>query len=285
MLYRMILSTNPNTALVTRILGAYFALPDSHVTDNIRQGKVLRCVSFLDGILGLPVGTARRALRGLHSLFLIPSSNEKKMTPYHASLYDFLCSRSRSRGFFLDNKRHHEDLLERCLNIILEDLNGSKWCHDPHSVLYSSRCWHNHFMETTSSAQVNLLTSFLGQIRDLLTPQEFLKHPIMNKRIHGILDFLSALSRVYPGSGEYPRGSSYLTDTCKSVTNTLLLSVFDPTLQSRQFYNTGGSAYVSQHSSVSGPCPKVIHIQSTLGAVMRALTNPALPWSLLPQMD
>ncbi|KAJ7074584.1 hypothetical protein C8F01DRAFT_30510 [Mycena amicta] len=110
MLYRMILSTNPNTALVTRILGAYFALPDFN---GMAITFEPRCISFLDGILDLPVGTSRRALRGLHSLFFIPSSDEEKITPYHASLHDFLSNRSRSREFFLDNKHHREQLFER----------------------------------------------------------------------------------------------------------------------------------------------------------------------------
>ncbi|KAJ7074684.1 hypothetical protein C8F01DRAFT_1044016, partial [Mycena amicta] len=202
-LYRMILSTNPNTALVTRILGAYFALPDSfiNVTNNIRPGKVLRCISFLDGILGLPVGTTRRALRGLHSLFYIPSTDEMKMTPYHASLYDFLCSRRRSREFFLDSKHHHKHLLERCLSIILGDLDGSKWHRDPHSASYSSQRWYNHFVDTMTSAQ--LLTSFLGRVQGLLAPQAFSNYASMDTRIHGIIDFLNSLDAlsltiVYP---------------------------------------------------------------------------------------
>ncbi|KAJ7074618.1 hypothetical protein C8F01DRAFT_1242847 [Mycena amicta] len=131
LLYRMILSTNPNTALVTQILGAYFALPDSFIH------PIERCISFLDGILGLPVGTVRRALRGLHSLFFIPSNDKMKMTPYHASLHDFLCSRSRSREFFLDSERHHEHVLERCLEIIFSDLNGSNRHCDPDRYVFT----------------------------------------------------------------------------------------------------------------------------------------------------
>ncbi|KAJ7074629.1 hypothetical protein C8F01DRAFT_31304 [Mycena amicta] len=284
MLYRMILSTNPNTALVTRILGAYFALPDTsvHRANAIRQGRVLRCISFLDGILGLPVGTVRRALRGLHSLFFIPSTDKMKMTPYHASLHDFLCSRSRSREFFLNSERHHEHVLERCLEIIFSDLNGSNRHCDPDSATYSSRHWHNHLVDTMTSAQ--LLVSFLGRLQDLLTPQEFSNYASMDTRIHGIIDFLcslDALTIVYPGREH--RRASYLTNARNKLANTLLLTVFDPTSDSRQFYDTGGSECFSEHSLVLWSCPKVIHIQSTLGAIMRALTNQVPPWLQLPQ--
>ncbi|KAJ7074595.1 hypothetical protein C8F01DRAFT_30580 [Mycena amicta] len=264
-LYRMILSTNPNIALVKRILGAYFALPD----DYIHPGR--RCISFLEGILGLPVGTVRRALRGLHSLFFIPSSDEMKMTPYHASLHDFLRSRSRSREFFLDSERHHEHLLERCLEIILSDLNGSNRHCDPDSVTYSSQRWYIHLVDTMTSVQ--LLTSFLGRLQDLLAPQEFSNYARMDTRIDGIIDFLKTLPE-----GHEHQQASYLTNCRNKLANTLLLTVFDPTSESRQFYATGGSEYFSEHSFVPWPCPKVIHIKSKLGAVMRALTI-ALQWS------
>ncbi|KAJ7074624.1 hypothetical protein C8F01DRAFT_970318 [Mycena amicta] len=147
-LYRVILSTNPNTALVKRILGAYFALPDTaHITNNVTAIRAndkfefeLRCISFLEGILGLSAGNVRRAVRGLHSLFFIPSTDKEKMTPYHASLHDFLSSRSRSREFFLDSEHHHEHLLECCLNIILGHLDGSKWHNHLHRYLFHSWC-------------------------------------------------------------------------------------------------------------------------------------------------
>ncbi|KAJ7056921.1 hypothetical protein C8F01DRAFT_338341 [Mycena amicta] len=281
MLYRTILSTNPNTVLVTRILGAYFALPDRfiRVGNDIRPGKALHCISFLEGILGLPVGTVRRTLRSLHSLFFIPSTDEVKITPYHASLYDFLSSESRSREFFLDSKCHHEHLLERCLEIILSNLDGSNRHCDPHSAAYSSQRWYTHFVDTRTRAQENVLTLFLGQLQDLLTPQEFSNYASMDTRIHGIIDFLNAPSRVY---AEY---HSTASDARTRLSNTLLLTLFNPTPETRQFYNTGESAYFSEHPSASEPpCPKVIHIQSTLGAVMRALTDAAPPWRL-PQLD
>ncbi|KAJ7074563.1 hypothetical protein C8F01DRAFT_1010948, partial [Mycena amicta] len=234
----MILSTNPNTALVTRILGAYFALPDSFIdfTDDILQNKTPRCISFLEGILGLPVGTARRALRGLHSLFFIPSTDDLKMMPYHASLHDFISSRSRSREFFLDSKRHHEHLLECCLNITLGHLDGSKWHNDPHSAAYSSRYWYKHLVDAMTSAQ--LLTSFLGRLQDLLAPQEFSNYASMDTRIDGIIDFLNSLSWVYPGREH--RQVSYLTNARNRLATTLLLTVFDPTSESRQFYDSWG---------------------------------------------
>ncbi|KAJ7074617.1 hypothetical protein C8F01DRAFT_31023 [Mycena amicta] len=90
---------------------------------------------------------------------------------------------------------------------------------------------------------------------------------------------------VYPGR-EHRR--AYLTNARNKLANTLLLTVFDPTLESRQFYDTGGTMYFSDHSSVLGPacqCAKVMHIQSTLGAVMRIFARPTLPWFRRPALQ
>jgi hypothetical protein len=117
-LYKFILSVNPNTPLLVRILGAYFALP------KIRAGYGVRSVSFLDDILGLPCGTTRLALRGLHSLFLIPESDTLSISVHHASLQDFLCNPERASCFFLDVPRHQAELFRRCIKIVQDGLEN-----------------------------------------------------------------------------------------------------------------------------------------------------------------
>ncbi|KAJ7074614.1 hypothetical protein C8F01DRAFT_1361215, partial [Mycena amicta] len=127
---------------------------------------------------------------------------------------------------------------------------------------------------------IQLLTSFLGRLQDLLAPQEFSNYVSMDTRIRGIIDFLRSLDAplnlVYPGR---EHRWAYLTNARNRLANTLLLTVFDPTSESRQFYNRWGSVYFSEHSELA--CPKVLHIQSTLGAVMRELTIPVLFWRRL----
>jgi hypothetical protein len=113
-LYTHILSANPNVALLVRILGAYFAIPEPE--------SRRRCVSFVDDILGVERGSVRLALRGLQSLLLIPASDEDQISVYHASLQDFLCNPERAGRFFLDIPQHHEELFSRCIRVVRDTL-------------------------------------------------------------------------------------------------------------------------------------------------------------------
>jgi hypothetical protein len=115
-LYSLILCANPNTCLLVRISGTYFAIRDPR---NNNQG----CVSFLDDMLSLPRGSVRAALRGLHSLLVIPDSDDAYIQVYHASLQDFLLNPDRAGDFFLDMHLHHAELLKRCLYIIQDSIN------------------------------------------------------------------------------------------------------------------------------------------------------------------
>ncbi|KAJ7836863.1 hypothetical protein B0H13DRAFT_2368517 [Mycena leptocephala] len=98
-LYSFILATNPNVSLLVQILGAYFGVRERN-----------SCLSFLDDIVGLVRGSARFALRGVHSVLFIPDSDDQQIRVHHASLYDFLSSPTRARGFFLDMNHHHKAL-------------------------------------------------------------------------------------------------------------------------------------------------------------------------------
>ncbi|KAJ7062053.1 hypothetical protein C8F01DRAFT_1251871 [Mycena amicta] len=124
-----------------------------------------------------------------------------------------------------------------------------------------------------TSAHVNILTSFLGQLQDFLTPQEFSNYAIIEMRIENIINFLNTLFLVLPKLEPGQLRVSYLVNARKRLVNTLFLTVFNPTSESRQFYDMWSSLHFSEHSVGSRPCPKVIHIQSTLGTVMRALIS------------
>lgn len=113
LLYHQILSANPDTPLVVRVLGAYFVL--------LNGGR--KCtIWFLQSLLGLPPGVARLALSGLHSILSIPTSDELAISVHHASLWDYLTNQTRSQEFFLDMVRHNGDLSLRCLSIVQESL-------------------------------------------------------------------------------------------------------------------------------------------------------------------
>jgi hypothetical protein len=118
-LYTFIISANPNTSLLVRILGTYFAIPE-------RDTNRTHCVSFLDDILGLTNGTVRFALRGLHSLLFIPDSDQHRIWLHHASLHDFLFNPGRAGNFFLNMNYHHEELSARCFSLVLFQLQHPK---------------------------------------------------------------------------------------------------------------------------------------------------------------
>ena len=108
-LYIQILSTNPNTSRLLRILGALLILsaPPS--------SKLLETLLFLErGDVGL-------TFRGLHSILDIPDSVRDPPLPIrvlHASLSDFLMDCTRSGKFFVDVRTYHADLTRCCLRIM-----------------------------------------------------------------------------------------------------------------------------------------------------------------------
>ncbi|KAJ6505664.1 hypothetical protein C8R47DRAFT_133759 [Mycena vitilis] len=136
-LYSSILSQNPDISLVIRILGAFFAIPDP---DN----PTTHCVEFLDNILGLERGTVRFALRGLHSMLFIPDSDGGRIRVHHASFHDFLSNPTRAGQFYLAPEAHHTELLERCLTVIVDSIEGSHPSNTlyVHSTFYSFHLRH-----------------------------------------------------------------------------------------------------------------------------------------------
>ncbi|KAF5367880.1 hypothetical protein D9615_010478 [Tricholomella constricta] len=102
-LYTQILSTNPNTDLLVRILGAIFIdLPSIEYAD-----KAIRDPKVIERIFDLKKGAVRSALRGMHSLLRVLHDTVES---YHASSYDFLFDKDRAGRFFIDSAEHHADI-------------------------------------------------------------------------------------------------------------------------------------------------------------------------------
>ncbi|KAJ7652818.1 hypothetical protein DFH06DRAFT_1205782, partial [Mycena polygramma] len=140
-LYSSILSQNPDVSLVVRILGAFFAIPDP---DN----PTTHCVEFLDNILGLERGTVRFALRGLHSILFIPDSDGGRIRVHHASFHDFLSNPARAGQFYLAPEAHHTELLERCLSVIVDSIEGSHFSSTLMS--YAHKEWTKHYIPSSN---------------------------------------------------------------------------------------------------------------------------------------
>ncbi|KAJ7134170.1 hypothetical protein C8R46DRAFT_923378 [Mycena filopes] len=117
-LYSFILSANPNVPRVLDILGVWVTAPVCNT-------------KFLDEILGLRPGSARSALRGLHSLLLIPNSDRRHIRLHHASIRDFLLSRHRAGIYFLDIQKHRDNLVLKYLSGIRAYFDSPEGHHPP----------------------------------------------------------------------------------------------------------------------------------------------------------
>ncbi|KAJ7451530.1 hypothetical protein FB451DRAFT_1051340 [Mycena latifolia] len=105
-LYSSIVSTNPDTESVLRILGAVLILTDQ------------ASISVIEGLLGLEAGDVALTLNGLHSLLHVPQRSSQCITFYHASLPDFLLDATRSRNFYIDAAFHHSCISRSCIRMV-----------------------------------------------------------------------------------------------------------------------------------------------------------------------
>ncbi|KAJ7464087.1 hypothetical protein FB451DRAFT_454223 [Mycena latifolia] len=185
-LYTFILSANPNVSLLVRILGTYFATP----------GHWTQCVSFMDEFLGLPRGSVRIALRGLHSLIFIPDADDRRIHIHHASLQDFFWNPKRAGPFFLDMNQHHEQVAKLCFSIVHDSV-----VHPDHHASatsgYSHRHWRNHYVSATDHH--GYLQKCLTSFQDCLHPERLKilcrDAKAMTRRFLNMIDFLEAMDK------------------------------------------------------------------------------------------
>ena len=111
-------------------------------------------------------------LHHLHSLLLIPDSEEGPIKTFHKSLPDFLTDpeRCKDKQFFVDPPVHHTELLFSCLNLMKKRLKRNICNLDDHAVLsrvkdlsthqkshigdalgYACRFWTKHLIKTPNS--------------------------------------------------------------------------------------------------------------------------------------
>ncbi|KAJ6580003.1 hypothetical protein DFH09DRAFT_1029932 [Mycena vulgaris] len=178
-LYTHILSTNPNTSLMMRALGTYFAIPNP-------EDVATHCVGFLDCILSVRRGSVRFALRGLHSILFIPDADDHRIRVHHASLPDFLSNPARARRFHLSKREAHLDLTRHCFSIVMSSVQH------PEQDLFlsvSPFCFFDFRREVTS-LQIGLCAQALVQslhfrprakLYDTSLPSMFPRHPFRHR--------------------------------------------------------------------------------------------------------
>ncbi|KAG7094211.1 hypothetical protein E1B28_006663 [Marasmius oreades] len=102
-LYHIILSTHPEQAILLSILSAILLLPE-----RFRNPK------FIEILLGFSPGEVDLSLRGMHSVLDIRGATDD-IRVYHTSFTDYLCTKSRSAEFYINEPRQRDFLACRWL--------------------------------------------------------------------------------------------------------------------------------------------------------------------------
>ncbi|ESK94148.1 nwd2 [Moniliophthora roreri MCA 2997] len=109
-LYRQILSSNPQRSKVRDVIWAIALLPPQHGMGTEPE--------YIEAFLLLPKGDVISTLRGMHSILEIGGPRDIIRT-FHASFHDFLLDKSRSGYFFMGNKQKQYSFLAcRTLRIL-----------------------------------------------------------------------------------------------------------------------------------------------------------------------
>ena len=101
-------------------------------------------VRALSDLLGAPgISTA---LRSLHSLLLVPTSEVAPVCIFHKSFPDFLMDQGRCKDsrFFIDPSTHHMEILLSCLNLMKARLKKNICGLDDHAILSEIEDLYDH---------------------------------------------------------------------------------------------------------------------------------------------
>jgi len=128
----------------------------------------VKALSDLLGVPGIPT-----TLRSLHSLLLVPDSQEDPIHTFHKSFPDFLTDKKRCKDkwFFVDPTVYHAEILLSCLNLMGKRLKRNICNLDDHAVLgeaqdlssckkgcigealeYACQFWTSHLLEIPGSS-------------------------------------------------------------------------------------------------------------------------------------
>ena len=154
-LYKQVLSAALRTPNSRRVIGTVMLLRQS-----------LK-ISALAQLLQLTPAALRHALRGCHSILIIPDEDDKDIKRYHASLHDFLMDHHRSHDYFIDPEQH-ETITQGCLHIMASGLDHNTINDDP--LWYACQYWCHHFSARLSSGRVSAITKspFGLEVKDLV---------------------------------------------------------------------------------------------------------------------
>ncbi|RXW14147.1 hypothetical protein EST38_g11706 [Candolleomyces aberdarensis] len=132
-LYNGILEACPNVEIMLQVLGEVMCLDYGASAHSDRW-------PLLDGLSTRSPGESYQALRGLHSV--VDVENLRQPQPlFHPSFHDFLTSRSRSGGFYINTPSVHAQLLYKCIDCLdAQDRKSDRY-------LYAKLAWRPHLAE------------------------------------------------------------------------------------------------------------------------------------------
>ncbi|KAJ8695212.1 hypothetical protein PTI98_007826 [Pleurotus ostreatus] len=141
-LYSQILSKCLNTPDLRRVINAIlFAVRPLSLHD-------------LDLLLRLEPGDARTALYDLSSVFVVPQDDSRPARLFHPSFYDFITSKSRSAGFYLDPLVGQSQMASACLKHVYRfceasDSQKAEFVNEQRPlVTYACQQWTSHLRES-----------------------------------------------------------------------------------------------------------------------------------------
>ena len=141
--------------LYKQVLSAALRSPNSRrVVGTITLLRRSLTISALAQLLQLTPAALRYALRGCHSILIIPDEDDKDIKSYHASLRDFLIDHDRSYDYFVGPEQH-EAITQHCLCIMVSGLVHNAIGDD--TLGYACQYWCYHFSARLSCGGVSAI--------------------------------------------------------------------------------------------------------------------------------
>ncbi|KIM75138.1 hypothetical protein PILCRDRAFT_827570 [Piloderma croceum F 1598] len=202
-LYTEVLSTAPRGEVLKRVIGTILLL-ESDLS-----------VTSLGHLLQLNTAHILQALLGIQSILMIPGNDDEPVRLFHTSLRDFLMSKPRSGGFFINPPARHLDILLDCLKLVgippdtdilfrgeASEYACINWCHHFDQWLILGNEPHNDYL-------TSYLTNFASESFD------YWVNTLLVKGSLG--DMLEMLDRILLMLKQLPSCSQGLLQTMEDI--------------------------------------------------------------------
>jgi len=201
-------------------------------------------INAMAQLLQLTPAVIRDALRGCHSVLIIPDDDDGTIKPYHASLRDFLTDDSRSEDYSVDPALN-QTITQYCMHIMTSSLMNDAIGNEP--LPYACQNWTHHFSvmlasgrgsELSRSPFTQEVTIFLKNLR-----QEGLKSWMYN--IQGTDNMKAAQKAAQSSIQELKCISSIPKDVCQELDmlQKIVLYFIDRGLYYDLGYAAGGAGF------------------------------------------